>query len=147
MILTEKDYGELVKDFDSVIQKVGEPYRKEVIEHIKRLELKYWGHVKEATFFRYLIRFGELNKVLWLLNVIIDSKKELKQMQPDNPFYENLQQDIKDFQKELFNYWRNYDPNPDHSEFVREMRKLKWGVLRVWMNLYSVFIDRIFALL
>ena len=146
MILTEKEYDELVKDFDSIIQEVDEQHREEMIEQIKELKLKYWGRVKEATFFRYLIRFGELNKVLWLLNVLVDSKKELKRMQPADPFYENLQQDIRDWQKELFDYWRNYDPNPDRSEFIREMRKLKWGILRIGMNLYSGFLDKIFAL-
>lgn len=145
MVLTENEYSELVKDFDSIIQKVDDQHREEVIEHIKRLELKYWGHVKEATFFRYLIRFGELNKVLWLLNTIIYSKKELKEMSPDDPFYESLQHDIKGFQRELFNYWRNYDPNWDRSEFIREMRKLKWGILRTGMNLCNNFIDKIFA--
>lgn len=145
MVLTEKEYSELVKDFDSIIQKVDDQHREEVIEQVKKLELKYWGRVKEATFFRYLIRFGELNKVLWLLNTIIDSKKELKRMSPDDPFYKNLQQDIKDWQGELFNYWRNYDPNWDRLEFVREMRKLKWGILRTGMNVYGNFIDKIFA--
>lgn len=145
MVLTEKEYSELVKDFDSIIQKVDDQHREEVIEQVKKLELKYWGRVKEATFFRYLIRFGELNKVLWLLNTIIYNKKELKGMSPDDPFYESLQHDIKGFQRELFNYWRNYDPNWDRLEFVREMRKLKWGFLRVGMNIYGNFIDKIFA--
>ena len=146
MVLTEKEYGELVKDFDSVIQKVDEQSREEVVKQIKKLELKYWGCVKEATFFRYLIRFGELNKVLWLLDVLVGSKKELKRIQSADSFYANLQQDIKDWQRELFNYWQNYDPNPNHCEFIREMRKLKWGILRIGMNLYSGFLDKIFAL-
>lgn len=145
MILTEKDYAQLVKDLDSIIEKVDDPYKKDAVEQVKALELKYWRYVKEATFFQYLIKFGDLNKVLWLLDAIIETKKKLKKMQPTDKFYKNLQKDIKDWQQELFQYWKGYDPDSNTVDFANEMRKSKWIILKCGMNLYDSFIDKIFA--
>lgn len=145
MLLTEKEYAELLEDFNSILEKIDKKNQKDIVELIKAIELKYWKYVKEASFFRYLIKFGDLNKVLWILESIIESKKELKKMQPDDKFYSNLQKDIKDWQRELFGYWKNYDPNGNVTNFFREMRKPKWTILRSGMNLYGNFIDKIFA--
>ena len=145
MILNEREYTELVKDFDLIAKNVDEPYKKDAVEQVKALELKYWKFVKEVTFFQYLVKSKDLDKVLWLLNAIFETKKELKQMQPTDKFYKNLQKDIKDWQQELFEYWKDYDPNGNAVDFTSEMKKSKWIILRCGMNLHDSFIEKIFA--
>lgn len=145
MILNEREYTELVKDFDLIAKNVDEPYKKDAVEQVKALELKYWKFVKEITFFQYLVKSKDLDKVLWLLNAIFETKKELKQMQPTDKFYKNLQKDIKDWQQELFEYWKDYDPNRKISDFTSEMKKSKWIILRCGMNFHDHFIEKIFA--
>ena len=145
MILNEREYTELVKDFDLIAKNVDEPYKKDAVEQVKALELKYWKFVKEVTFFQYLVKSKDLDKVLWLLNAIFETKKELKQMQSTDKLYKNLQKDIKDWQQELFEYWNDYDPNRKISDFTSEMKKLKWIILRCGMNLHDNFIEKIFA--
>lgn len=138
---------ELVKDFNCVLEKVDKQQKNNAIELVRKIKLKYWRCVKEASFFRFLIKFGDLDKVLWLFDSIIESKKKLKKMQPDHEFYGNLQQNVKDLQHEFFEYWKDYDPNCNIVNFVNEMKKPKWIILRTGRNLYGDVVDKIFTIM
>ncbi len=143
MLLTEKEYTKLMKDFNFMLEKVEGQQKDDVIELVRKIELKYWRYVKEVSFFQYLVKLRDLDKVLWLFDIIIKSKEELKKMRPDDRFYSDLQKDVKDWQKELFHYWRNYDPNGSSIDLIYEMKKLRWIILRSGRNLYGNFVDKI----
>ena len=95
MILTDNEYKELIRDFNFLLEKVDGKYKSAAVKQVKQLEIKYWGYVKKVSFSQYLRKVGDLNKVLWLLDAIIDSKRNLKKMQPNSKSYSDLLKEIR----------------------------------------------------
>lgn len=148
MILTDNEYKELIRDFNFLLEKVDGKYKSAAVEQVKQLEIKYWGYVKKVSFSQYLRKTGDLNKVLWLLDAIIDSKRNLKKMQPNSKSYSDLLKEIRYWQRELYLYWKDYGYGGSISDFSRELRKIKWLFLRCenreisptykcWRNLFN----------
>lgn len=130
MILTDNEYKELIRDFNFLLEKVDGKYKSAAVEQVKQLEIKYWGYVKKVSFSQYLRKAGDLNKVLWLLDVIIDSKRNLKKMQPNSKSYSDLLKEIRYWQRELYLYWKDYGYGGSILDFSRELRKIKWLFLK-----------------
>lgn len=139
MILTEKEYTELTKDFNSLIENLDEKHKREATEQVRKLELKYWEYVEKPSFSQHLRKAGDLDKVLWLLEAIQDSKKELKKMQQGSNFYDDLLKDVRYWQQELFGYWKSYVHDGSVSDFSKELKKPKWIFLK-YINYMRVYI-------
>ena len=130
MILTDNEYRELARDFNSLIEKVDGKYKSAAVEQVKQLEVKYWKYVKRVSFSQYLRKAGDLDKVLWLLDAITDSKRELKKMQPNSKLYSDLLKEVQYWQRELYLYWKDYGYGGSISDFSKELRKIKWLFLK-----------------